>query len=48
MGMEFNLTTSQLIKHEKQKELRRKKEAQLLKQIIHNCFAEQAKRLKNS
>lgn len=40
------MTTSQLIKHEKEKEHRRKKEAQALKQIIHNCFADQAKRLK--
>ena len=42
------MTTSQLIKHEKQKEHRRKKEAQALKQLIHNCFADQAKRLKNN
>lgn len=46
--MECNLTTYQLIKSEEQKEQRRKKEAQELKQLIHNCFADQAKRLKNS
>ena len=38
------MTTSQMIKHEKQKEQRRNHESQLLKQVINKCFAEQAKK----
>ena len=42
------MITYQLIKSEEQKEQRRKKEAQVLKHLIHDCFKDQAKRLENS